>query len=101
MRNTIPVRRPVPGATPAAINARLERSAERFRAAMQQGDHALAARCCEEVLRSMPNQMQVLSDYALCLLRLGQYNKSYKSTRRFISHRPLCRRQLLKPGWMA
>ncbi|PEI04155.1 hypothetical protein CRM79_13490 [Pantoea agglomerans] len=78
MRNTIPVRRPVPGANPAAINARLERSAERFRAAMQEGDHALAARCCEEVLRSMPNQMQVLSDYALCLLRLGQYNKSYK-----------------------
>ncbi len=78
MRNTIPVRRPAPGANPAALKAMLERSAERFRAAMQQGDYALAAQCCEEVLRTMPNQMQVLSDYALCLLRLGQYNKSYK-----------------------
>lgn len=101
MRNTISVRRAVRGANPAAINARLERSAERFRAAMQQGDHALAARSCEEVLRSMPNQMQVLSDYALCLMRLGQYNKSYKSTRRFISLHPRCRRPPLKPGWMA
>ena len=45
MRNTIPVRRPLPGANPAALNARLERSAERFRAAMQQGDYALAAQC--------------------------------------------------------
>ena len=73
MRPTFPARRPAPGLNPAALHARLERSAERFRAAMQQGDYALAARCCEEVLRSMPNLMQVLCDYALCLLRLGQH----------------------------
>ena len=40
MRNTIPVRRPAPGANPAALKAMLERSAERFRTAMQQGDYA-------------------------------------------------------------
>ena len=74
MRKTIPVRRPVVNPNSAALNARLESSAARFRAAMQQGDYAQAVRSCEEVLRYQPHQMQVLSDYALCLMRLGQHH---------------------------
>ncbi|MEG3111283.1 tetratricopeptide repeat protein [Pantoea sp. T14] len=78
MRNTIPVRLPSFGPNPAALQAQMENSAARFRVAMSQNNFQQAMKCCEEVLRFMPNQMQVLSDYALCLMRLGQYNKSYK-----------------------
>ncbi|MEZ3501166.1 tetratricopeptide repeat protein [Pantoea sp. KPR_PJ] len=62
----------------AAMQARLNETAARFRQHMAQQDYAAAAKCCEEVLRAMPNQMQVLSDYALCLMRLGHYSKSYR-----------------------
>jgi len=99
MRNTLPVRRPAFKADPAALNARLERGAERFRAAMQQGDYAQAAQCCEEALRYLPQQMQVLSDYALCLLRLGQYQKSYKIYQK-IAHSPPAVRSTASETWL-
>lgn len=99
MRNTLPVRRPAFKADPAALNARLERGAERFRAAMQQGDYGQAAQCCEEALRYLPQQMQVLSDYALCLLRLGQYQKSYKIYQK-IAHSPPAVRSTASETWL-
>ncbi|MDU6387943.1 MULTISPECIES: lipopolysaccharide assembly protein LapB [unclassified Pantoea] len=78
MRHTPPRQKSALTASPAAMQARLENAAARFRQHMAQQDYAAAASCCEEVLRIMPNQMQVLSDYALCLLRLGHYSKSYR-----------------------
>lgn len=78
MRHTPPRQKSALTASPAAMQARLENAAARFRQHMSQQDYAAAASCCEEVLRIMPNQMQVLSDYALCLLRLGHYSKSYR-----------------------
>lgn len=56
--------------------------AARFRAAMAQEDYAEAARCCEIVLAEIPNNLQVKCDYALCLMRLNEYEKSYKTYRR-------------------
>jgi len=91
MRKTIPVRRPAVNLNPVALNARLESSAAQFRAAMQQGDYAQAARYCEEVLRYQPHQMQVLSDYALCLMRLGQHHKAYKTYQKIYQSPPAVR----------
>jgi len=91
MRKTIPVRRPVVNPNSAALNARLESSAARFRAVMQQGDYAQAVRSCEEVLRYQPHQMQVLSDYALCLMRLGQHHKAYKTYQKIYQSPPAVR----------
>lgn len=91
MRNSIPVRRPSFGTHPAALQAQMENSAARFRAAMSQNDFTQAMKCCEDVLRYMPNQMQVLSDYALCLLRLGQHNKAYKTYQKIYQAPPAVR----------
>ncbi|MGP4132478.1 tetratricopeptide repeat protein [Pantoea tagorei] len=77
MRQTPPRQKSALTPSPVAMQARLENAAARFRQHMAQQDYAAAASCCEEVLRAMPNQMQVLSDYALCLLRLGHYSKAY------------------------
>lgn len=68
-----------PAANPRDLQARVEQSAARFRHAMAQEDYPTALKSCEEVLRVMPHQMQVLSDYALCQMRLGQYPKAYKT----------------------
>ena len=78
MRKTIPVRRPAPAASSAALQARLEASAARFRQAMAESDFPVARQCCEEVLRFAPNNMRVLSDYALSLMRVGEQAKAYK-----------------------
>lgn len=78
MRKTIPVRRPALASSPAALQARLDAVAARFRQAMADSDFSCARQCCEEVLRFAPNNMQVLSDYALSLLRVGEPAKAYK-----------------------
>ncbi len=64
---------------PAAAQSRVESAAARFREAMAAGNFPLARQCCEDVLRVMPSNMQVLSDYALTLMRVGDYKKSYKT----------------------
>lgn len=66
----------------SAKQDRLNTMAARFRTAMAQEDYAQAARCCEIVLAEMPNNLQVKSDYALCLMRLKEYEKAYKAYRR-------------------
>ncbi|NUU68782.1 tetratricopeptide repeat protein [Enterobacteriaceae bacterium BIT-l23] len=53
--------------------------AAQFRSAMAQQDYAQAARCCEQILSVMPDNLQVLSDYALCLMRMEKYEKAYQS----------------------
>jgi tetratricopeptide (TPR) repeat protein len=85
MRSTFPQRRAA-GARNTQNNAkaqdRLNNMAARFRSAMAQQDYAQAARCCESVLAEMPNNLQIRSDYALCLMRLQEYDKAYKTYRR-------------------
>lgn len=78
MRKTFSAPRSASVNNPAAAQARVEHAAAQFRQAMADGDYAQARQCCEAVLRVMPNHMQVLSDYALTLMRTGDYKKSYK-----------------------
>lgn len=84
MRSTFPQRRF--GARHSQDSSKkidkLNAAAARFREAMAQENYAEAARCCEMVLTEMPNNLQVRSDYALCLMRLTEYEKSYKAYRR-------------------
>ncbi|MDF7660975.1 tetratricopeptide repeat protein [Erwiniaceae bacterium L1_54_6] len=76
MRKTVPVQRPAFMVSP---QSRVEDAATRFRQAMAAADFPVARQCCEEVLRVMPQNMQVLSDYALTLMRVGEYQKSWKT----------------------
>lgn len=58
--------------------ATLDTLSAQFRQAMDGQDYSAARQCCEKVLTMMPGNMSVLSDYALCLMREGNYAKSYK-----------------------
>jgi tetratricopeptide (TPR) repeat protein len=61
---------------------KLHKLSSQFNHAMSQRDYPLARFSCEEVLKMMPNNMAVLSDYALSLMREGNYQKSYKIYKR-------------------
>jgi len=77
MRKTFSAPRSASVNNSAAAQARVEHAAAQFRQAMADGDYPRARQCCEAVLRVMPHNMQVLSDYALTLMRTGDYKKSY------------------------
>jgi len=77
MRKTFSASRPT-ALSNSAVQAQVEQAAGQFRQAMAAGNYRLAQQCCETVLRVMPQHMQVLSDYALTLMRTGDYKKSYK-----------------------
>ncbi len=79
MRKTVSAPRPAFHHPSTAAQSRIESVAARFRQAMAASDFPVARQCCEEVLRVMPQNMQVLSDYALTLMRVGEYKKSYKT----------------------
>lgn len=49
-----------------------------FLEAMRQQNYSAAREACEEVLKIMPANILVLSDYALALMREGNYHKSYE-----------------------
>lgn len=66
----------------AAMVQKCQLLAAQFRQAMAQLDYPLARQCCEQVLRMMPGNMSVLSDYALALMREGNYSKAYKTYQR-------------------
>ncbi len=99
MRKTISVPRPGFTSRPAAMQARVESAAARFHQAMAASDYPLARQCCEEVLRVMPNQMQVLSDYALTLMRVGEHKKSYKIYQK-IYQAPAAQRAQASETWL-
>ena len=95
MRKTIPSpRRPQVVITPA-MQDRFEQQAARFRQAMDQLDFAQARLCCEQVLKVIPQQMQVLSDYALVLMRLGEHQKAWKIYQRIYQSPQRHRAELL------
>jgi len=82
----MPPRTPPLGRKPvspsAAMVQKCQLLAAQFRQAMAQLDYPLARQCCEQVLRMMPGNMSVLSDYALALMREGNYSKAYKTYQR-------------------
>lgn len=79
----MPPRTPPSGRKPvspsAAMAQKCQLLAAQFRQAMAQLDYPLARQCCEKVLMMMPGNMSVLSDYALALMREGNYLKAYKT----------------------
>lgn len=99
MRKTVSVPRPAFHPNPAAAQARMESAAARFRQAMAAADYLQARQCCEEVLRFMPHQMQVLSDYALTLMRTGEHKKSYKIYQK-IYQSPAAQRAQASETWL-
>lgn len=54
-----------------------EQLAQAFQAAMSQRDYVAACTAAEGALKIMPQHMGVLSDYALCLMRLQQYTRAH------------------------
>ena len=71
-----------PVAPSAALVQKCQQLAAQFRQAMAQLDYPRARQCCEQVLRMMPGNMSVLSDYALALMREGNYSQAYKTYQR-------------------
>lgn len=78
MRKKSNQQRPLLSPSVAAKQTNIENLAAQYRQAMASGDLPAARQCCEKVLMMMPNNMTVLGDYALCLMRIGDYAKSYK-----------------------
>lgn len=78
MRKNPTQHRPLQRQSVAAKQTTIENLAAQYRQAMAFGDLSTACQCCEKVLMMMPNNMTVLGDYALCLMRMGDYKKSYK-----------------------
>ncbi|WP_058970365.1 tetratricopeptide repeat protein [Type-D symbiont of Plautia stali] len=99
MRKTVSAPRPALVNPAAAAQSRIEGVAARFRQAMAASDFPVACRCCEEVLRVMPHNMQVLSDYALTLMRIGDYKKSYKTYQK-IYQAPAAQRAQASETWL-
>lgn len=98
MRKTVPLPRPT-AVNNAAAQARVERAAARFRQAMAAADFPLARQCCEDVLRVMPHNMQVTSDYALTLMRTGDHKKAYKIYQK-IYQAPAAQRAQATATWL-
>lgn len=63
---------------PAAVQARFAGIAKQFQAAYAAGDYQSGAKFAEEALRITPDNMVILSDYALCLMRNKAYDQAYK-----------------------
>ena len=61
-----------------ASKAKLSAFAAKFRQAMAGQNYPVALLYCEKALSMMPANMTVLSDYALCLMRVGRHAESYK-----------------------
>jgi tetratricopeptide (TPR) repeat protein len=80
---SIHTKHPAPSANPSeAMRGKIHELSNQFHSAMACRDYPLARSICEQVLRIMPNNMLVLSDYGLCLMREGDYRKSYKIYKR-------------------
>ncbi|MTD38005.1 tetratricopeptide repeat protein [Erwinia sp. CPCC 100877] len=66
---------------------------------MHRQDYTLARKTCEKVLRIMPSNMLVLSDYALTLMREGNYLKAYHVYKR-IEKAPISQQQQASSTWL-
>ncbi|QTD31465.1 tetratricopeptide repeat protein [Pseudomonas fluorescens] len=87
------------GASHKALARQLEQQAAAFRAAMSRSDHASACIAAQAALKIMPQHMGVLSDYAFCLMRLGQYEQAHTVYRRIYAL-PSHLQQQASPTWL-
>lgn len=74
--------RPLHNRTPLIYNKKnlqnkMSRLAETYRKSMSIGHYSEARKCCESVLALSPNNPSVLNDYALTLMRTGDYQRAY------------------------
>ncbi|TQI78117.1 hypothetical protein FHU10_1890 [Serratia fonticola] len=68
---------------------RLNLLAQQYRDAIAQNDYAAGKVIAEVTLRLVPRNPDVLSSYALCLMRTGEYEKSYKTYKKLLQSLPL------------
>ncbi len=61
------------------LEQRFNALAQQYQAALQNNDYAKGKEIAEATLRVTPKNMKVLYDYALCLMRVKEYEKSYKT----------------------
>lgn len=96
-KNRIAARRSNPPT--AQMQARLQKLAADFRAALANGDHAAGRSLAEQALAIAPGNMTVLGDYALCLMRTGEYRRAYQVYMQ-IHDAPPAQRQLASATWL-
>ena len=77
----------------AASAARFATAASNFNAALARNDFRAGAQFAEEALRIVPGHMMVLSDYALCLMRIGAHEDAYKIYTNILAASPAKQRQ--------
>lgn len=80
--------RPFQQNTPPLQEQRLNLLAQQFRDALAQNDYAAGKVIAEVTLRLVPRNADVLSSYALCLMRTGEYEKSYKTYKKLLQSLP-------------
>jgi hypothetical protein len=83
----------------AVMQARFAKIAEQFQAAYAADDFQNGAKFAEEALRITPDNMVILSDYALCLMRIKAYDHAYK-VYMGINNAPAARRKLASATWL-
>lgn len=79
--------------------AQLQKLATDFRSAMSHGDYAGGRKLAEQALRLLPGNMTVLGDYALCLMRTGDYESAYRVYLQ-IHDAPAAQQQQASPTWL-
>ena len=84
---------------PAATQARFMEMATKFQAAYANGDFQSGAKFAEEALRITPNNMSILPDYALCLMRIDNYEQAYR-VYKSILNAPASQRKLASATWI-
>ena len=83
----------------AATQARFMEMATKFQAAYANGDFQSGAKFAEEALRITPNNMSILPDYALCLMRINNYEHAYR-VYMSILNAPASQRKLASATWL-
>lgn len=68
---------------------RLNHLAQQYRAAIANEDYAAGKVIAETTLRLVPRNPDVLSSYALCLMRTEEYEKAYKTYKKLFQSLPL------------
>ncbi|MGL5525796.1 MAG: tetratricopeptide repeat protein [Aeromonas veronii] len=68
---------------------RLSALAEQYRNAIAVNNYASGKIIAEKTLQLMPHNTDVLASYAVCLMRIGEYKKSYKTYMKLLQILPL------------
>jgi hypothetical protein len=82
-----------------AAQARITAIAEQFRVAYSVGDFQSGVKFAEEALKITPDNISILPDYALCLMRTKAYDRAYK-VYMGIHDAPASKRKQAAPTWL-